>query len=80
MLTQDFDFEVPDELVAQTPAPERQQARLLVARPGEAPIEHRSFGDLPEVVRQLKANGTVNPSDIPITMSVIKSEFFKCFS
>jgi S-adenosylmethionine:tRNA ribosyltransferase-isomerase len=49
--TADFDFELPPELIAQTPAPERDQARLLIAHRTTQTIEHRQFADLPTVVR-----------------------------
>ena len=48
MRTADFDFEVPAELIAQRPAPERDQSRLLVLHRGSGAIEHRQFRTLPE--------------------------------
>src|SRR5688572_3215291 len=52
MLTADFDYHLPPERIAQTPAAERDRARLLVfsrARP-EA-LEHRLFRDLADYLR-----------------------------
>ena len=46
MLTSDFDFELPEELIAQTPAAERDQSRLLVLNRDSGRIEHRKFRDL----------------------------------
>ena len=40
-----FDYELPAELIAQVPAPEREAARLLVLRGGE--IHHSSVAELP---------------------------------
>jgi S-adenosylmethionine:tRNA ribosyltransferase-isomerase len=46
----DFDYELPDERIAQTPIEPRDAARLLVDR-GSAPPEHRVVRDLPELLR-----------------------------
>lgn len=44
----DFDFELPPELIAQHPAPERSASRLLDGR-GDAPID-RVFRELPSLL------------------------------
>ena len=49
--TADFDFELPAELIAQLPARERDQSRLLVLHRGSGRLEHRGFRDLPEYLR-----------------------------
>lgn len=46
----DFDYELPQERIAQTPVEPRDAARLLVDR-GSAPPEHRHVRDLPEILR-----------------------------
>jgi S-adenosylmethionine:tRNA ribosyltransferase-isomerase len=46
--TADFRFELPLELIAQSPAPQRDQSRLLVLHRNERRMEHRRFQDLPE--------------------------------
>ena len=46
MRASDFDFELPDALIAQAPAPERHQSRLLVLHRSSGALEHRSFADL----------------------------------
>ncbi len=47
-LLDDYDFELPDELIAQRPAAAREDARLLVVhRVGER-LEHAAVRDLPE--------------------------------
>jgi S-adenosylmethionine:tRNA ribosyltransferase-isomerase len=48
MRTADFDFELPPELIAQAPAPQRDQSRLLVLRRDSGQIAHRRFRDLLE--------------------------------
>ena len=45
MNVSDFDFELPDSLIAQHPAPERGGSRLLVLR-REGAIDHAMFADL----------------------------------
>jgi len=41
-----FDFELPEELIAQYPVPERHMARLLVLHKNTGQIEHRIFKDI----------------------------------
>lgn len=47
----DYDFELPEELIAQRPPPRRQDARMLVLDRALETIAHRRFVDLPEFVR-----------------------------
>ena len=47
MQLHDFDFELPAELIAQAPLPERESSRLLVVRRNSGAIEHARFADLP---------------------------------
>ena len=51
MQTADFDFVLPPELIAQHPAPKRDESRLLVLHRGENRLEHRRFPDLLEFLR-----------------------------
>jgi S-adenosylmethionine:tRNA ribosyltransferase-isomerase len=51
MRTDDFSFELPADLIAQTPAPQRDRSRLLVVRREPRQIEHRQFRDLLEYLR-----------------------------
>jgi S-adenosylmethionine:tRNA ribosyltransferase-isomerase len=45
-----FDYDLPPHLIAQQPAPERDQSRLLVLRRGGPVVAHRAFADLPELL------------------------------
>jgi S-adenosylmethionine:tRNA ribosyltransferase-isomerase len=45
----DFDYELPPELIAQTPADRRDASRLCVL-PASGPVQHRAFVDLPELL------------------------------
>jgi len=51
MRTADFDYELPPELIAQVPAPQRDQSRLLVLHRQSGQLEHRRFHDLPGYLR-----------------------------
>ena len=51
MRTADFDFVLPPELIAQHPAPKRDQSRLLVLHRDGNRLEHRRFPDLLEFLR-----------------------------
>jgi len=47
----DFDFELPEELIAQAPVTPRDASRLLVLRRDSEALEHRVFRDLPDLLR-----------------------------
>jgi S-adenosylmethionine:tRNA ribosyltransferase-isomerase len=49
--TSDFDFNLPDELIAQRPPAERGQSRLLVLSRETGAIEHTSFARLADHLR-----------------------------
>ena len=51
MRTADFNFDLPPGLIAQRPAPQRDESRLLVLHRADGNIEHRHFRDLPGVFR-----------------------------
>ncbi len=46
MKTSDFDYELPEELIAQTPIEPRDHSRLLVYHRKDRSIEHRHFYDI----------------------------------
>ena len=52
MLTDEFDFELPAELIAQTPLEERSSSRLLHYRRDGRSIAHRQFDHLPRLLRE----------------------------
>ena len=47
----DFDFVLPDELIAQDPPPERGGSRLLAMQRAGGRISHHQFSDLPSLLR-----------------------------
>lgn len=55
MHLQDFDFILPPELIAQTPAPRRDQSRLMVVDRGQQRITHDQFANIGDYL---------NPGDV----------------
>jgi S-adenosylmethionine:tRNA ribosyltransferase-isomerase len=51
MKKSDFHFDLPEELIAQAPLPERSASRLLLVPPAPAPFEDRHIRDLPELLQ-----------------------------
>ena len=51
MLTSDFDYHLPPELIASEPLPERSASRMLVVRRDSGELEHRWFSELPSLLR-----------------------------
>lgn len=50
LLTADYDFDLPPELIAQTPLKRRDASRLMVVDRARETIEHRTFTDLPSLI------------------------------
>lgn len=48
MKVEDFDFHLPEELIAQTPLLDRTASRLMVVNPNSLEIEHHTFGHILE--------------------------------
>lgn len=46
MKTSDFDYELPKELIAQTPLADRTSSRMLVVHKNSGKLEHRHFFDI----------------------------------
>jgi S-adenosylmethionine:tRNA ribosyltransferase-isomerase len=51
MRTSEFQFDLPPELIAQSPAPRRDESRLLVFSRPDGGLQHRRFPDLAEFLR-----------------------------
>lgn len=69
MKTSDFDFDLPKELIAQTPADPRDSARLLtVGVDGSSTLDDRSIRDLPDLFQPgdilVRNNTKVIPSRV----------------
>jgi S-adenosylmethionine:tRNA ribosyltransferase-isomerase len=48
MKTSDFDYDLPEELIAQEPAPQRTDSRMMVLNRSNNSIEHRHISDIGE--------------------------------
>ncbi len=51
MKKSDFHYELPEDLIAQAPLPQRSASRLLVVPAGDAPFDDRHVRDLPEFLQ-----------------------------
>ena len=63
MRRSEFHFDLPEELIAQHPAPQRDGAKLLVVDAQSQALAHRTIRDLPELV---PANTLVVPNDVKV--------------
>ena len=52
LFTRDYDFSLPDELIARHPVPDRAASRMMVLHRSEERIEHRHFADFPSYVHE----------------------------
>src|SRR5881396_1282179 len=50
MKASELEYDLPTELVAQHPAPRRDESRLLVFERATGVVRHRTFADLPDEV------------------------------
>lgn len=51
MKTEYFDYNLPKELIAQSPADKRHESRLMVINRDSGSIEHKHFHDLPDYLK-----------------------------
>ena len=51
MKTSDFAYDLPPELIAQTPIPERDRSRLMCLDKKTGALEHRHFYELPSLLK-----------------------------
>lgn len=51
LLTKDFDYHLPEELIAARPLAERSASRMMVVHKDSGVIEHRMFRNFPEYLR-----------------------------
>lgn len=49
-LTSDYEFELPPQLIAQTPSQRRDESRLMVVHRNSHEIEHRTFRDIVSLI------------------------------
>jgi len=51
MRTSDYDYPLPEDLIARHPLPRREDSRMMVLHRSEESIEHRRFRDFPSFLR-----------------------------
>lgn len=74
MRVEDFDFELPEELIAQTPLENRTASRLMVVNPETNEIKHQYFG---HILDELKAGDCLVLNDtrvLPARLMGVKDE------
>ena len=74
MRTADFDYELPEELIAQTPIEPRDHSRLMVIHRAEGRLEHRHFYDIIEYLNPGDALVINETRVIPARLLGIKEE------
>ncbi|MCP8616989.1 tRNA preQ1(34) S-adenosylmethionine ribosyltransferase-isomerase QueA [Salirhabdus salicampi] len=52
MKVEDFDFHLPEQLIAQTPLKDRSSSKLMVLNRSEETIEHRHFFDITQYLQE----------------------------
>src|ERR1051325_5113812 len=72
MLTDQFNFDLSPDLIAQHPAPKRDESRLLVFQRPEGHISHRFFKELPDLLNPGDLLVLNNSKVIPVRLRGIK--------
>ena len=70
--TSDFDYELPQELIAQTPLKDRKTSRMMVVHKNTGVLEHLHFYDLPEFLHEGDVLVRNNTRVIPARLFGIK--------
>ena len=86
MKTEDFDYYLPEELIAQTPLEKRDSSKLLVLDRETGSVEHKHFTDIIDYlnpgdtlvlndtkVLPARLIGTFNTRDVLLTISISSS-------
>lgn len=68
-----YDYDLPDEAIAQSPAEPRSAARLMVALEADRPPQHRRVADLPEILEPGDLLVVNDTKVIPARMRLHKS-------
>lgn len=74
MKVEDFDFDLPEELIAQTPLRERSASRLLCVNRQNQSLEHRHFYDLVEYLKPQDTLVINNSKVIPARLFGVKPD------
>lgn len=73
MLLSEFDYDLPDELIAQTPAKQRIQSRMLVLNREARTIEHKQFSDIVDLLGENDVLVLNNTKVIPARLFGLKT-------
>ena len=74
MKTDDFDFELPEELIAQTPLEKRDDSRLLVVDRRTSSLEHKKFIDIVDYLEEGDSLVLNDTKVIPARLYGVKEE------
>ena len=74
MKLSDFDYELPKELIAQTPLEKRDEARLMVLHRSDKTIEHKVFKDILDYLKPGDCIVRNNTKVIPARLYGVKEE------
>ncbi|TDT47623.1 tRNA preQ1(34) S-adenosylmethionine ribosyltransferase-isomerase QueA [Fonticella tunisiensis] len=74
MKVQDFYFDLPEELIAQEPLPERDMSRLMVLHKSDGRVEHKIFRDIIEYLDEGDCLVLNNSRVIPARLYGIKED------
>ena len=77
MKTADFDYELPQELIAQDPLEQRDSSRLLILDKKTGEIEHKHFYD---IVDYLDNNDVLVLNDTKVLPSRIYANIYFSFT
>lgn len=74
MRTEDFDFELPEKLIAQTPLEKRDSSRLLVLDKKTGKVDHKHFSDIIDYLNEGDAIVLNDTKVIPARLHGVKEE------
>ena len=72
MRIEDFDYNLPEELIAQKPAEKRDESRLLVVHRNSGETEHRHFYDILDYLKEGDCLVLNNSKVLPARLHGIK--------
>lgn len=72
MLVSDFDYNLPEELIAQLPAQKRDESRLLIVNRSTGEIEHKHFYDIIDYLNEGDCLVLNNSKVIPARLFAVK--------
>ena len=74
MRTEDFDYYLPEELIAQTPLQKRDSSKMLVLNKEDGSIEHKHFNDILDYLEEGDVLVLNDTKVIPARLLGVKEE------